>query len=460
MRHVSRPEWGRIKVAKEGEENVLSRSEALALERAAKAHPLGGKDGHAILTHYHDHVKCAQMVGVLSAPGISLEILPKIDPTSPAEDAPTVRARLVSLIDLALDLKLAEGEAAAMARDAQSLLDLFIRIFARRLAAQVRQGLPRHYLAREDDLRALRGRLDVTRQFTVNAVRPDRLSCRYDEFDSDIPLMQVMACTIVTLRKRTRTLSTARLLDELRFAFDDVTLLAPGRLPWQDITIDRSNRRWESLLKLARMLLGQDWQATAHHAAGPQGHSLLFPMNDLFEKAVANLLRHSLGEQGYDVRAQDQSQYCLHENGRNFFQMRPDIVIRKGARTVAIIDTKWKPLDADHLAHGHWGQQEPDAHGEAAVLSGKGGVSQGDVYQMMAYAHVHRCDQLMLLYPARPGRGSRTLRTFSLHPDGGKTLSIGAVDMAGSPRTIANALRDLIVPTLDPPQRSPLHSAA
>ncbi|QVM85182.1 McrC family protein [Novosphingobium decolorationis] len=460
MRHLACPEWGRIAVAQKGAQGALSPREALALEQAARSHPLGGRDGCAILTHYRDHVKVGQLVGVLSAPGISLEILPKIDPASHLDNRSSLRARLVSLIDLAHDLRLAEGEAAAMARGAETLLDLFIRIFATRLATQARQGLPRHYLAREDDLRALRGQLHATRQFTVNAVRPDRLACRYDELDADIPLMQVMACAIVSLRRRTRTLSTARLLDELRYAFDDVTLLPPNRLPWQAITIERSNKRWESLLKVARMLLGQDWQGTGHKGSAPRGHSLLFPMNDLFEKAVATLLRRGLADAGYDVRTQDQSRYCLRENSRDLFQMRPDIVIRKNGRTVAIIDTKWKPLDADHLDRGHLDQNEHDAGGEPASLSGKGGVSQGDVYQMMAYGQVHDCAQLMLLYPARPGSGSRMLRSFTVHPDGERTLSIAAVDMAASPRASARALRDLIVQSLDRTRPSPRQRAA
>jgi 5-methylcytosine-specific restriction enzyme subunit McrC len=52
------------------------------------------------------------------------------------------------------------------------VLELLIRLFCGRLTDAVRQGMPRRYLEHEDDLPSLRGRLDVTRQFSQHAVAP------------------------------------------------------------------------------------------------------------------------------------------------------------------------------------------------------------------------------------------------------------------------------------------------
>lgn len=453
MTHLPCREWGSVAVSSQGGAEAFSTRQAEALVGAARAHPLGGKNGRAILTHYHAHLKAGQMVGVLAAQGCSLEILPKLDPSKPAEGEPTVRAGLVMLIDLALDLGIDAGDFETMRTGEDTLLEVFIRLFARRLATEVRRGLPRLYLTREMDLRALRGRLDVTRQFTVNAVRPDRLACRFDELSSDIPLMQVMACAIISLRKRTQNRETARLLDELRFAFDDITLLPASRLPWHRISIDRSNRSWETLLRLARMLLGQSFQGTAHSVQNEAGHSLLFPMNDLFEKAVATLLRRALAGASYRVDAQDRSRHCLREAGRPYFQTRPDIVIRrndKSGETLAIIDTKWKRLDADHLDEG-----EVDDDGEIVERSGKGGVSQADVYQLMAYARLYACPRLILLFPALPGGESQVVRSFAINPrtsQQDQMLFIATIDVAQAPQAIELDLKKLMEKCLAEPQ--------
>ncbi|WP_404478590.1 McrC family protein [Novosphingobium sp. BL-52-GroH] len=425
MTHRAVCEWGKVAVGRPG---GFTEAQARALMAAASTHPLGGADGGAILSDHRHHLRAKQMVGVLAAPGCSLEILPKVDPEAPDEDAPTVRRRLVSLIDLALGLDIGDGGAAAMAHGADSLLEVLIRLFAERLLAQTRRGLPRQYLACEDDLPALRGRLDVTRQFTVNAVRPDRLACRFDVLSHDIALMRIMAATVVSLGKRTRVPATRRLLDELRFVLADVTLLPPSALPWSAVRIDRTNHSWQSLFRLARLLMGREWQATGHDAAGHAGTSLLFPMERLFEDAVAALLRRSLANSDIEVVAQGGLRHCLgdwHEDGLcqgAVFQTRPDLLLRRRGKVIAVIDTKWKRLCADPLDRKH-------------------GVSQADVYQMMAYARLYECERLMLLYPAAPGAGSGEVRRFGVH-GGREMIALGRVALTG---TMSRAAGDLAV---------------
>lgn len=62
------------------------------------------------------------------------------------------------------------------------------RMFGRRSVgwARRRARLPRRYVLHYDDLAALRGRLDVERQFAVFAPSPRRLACRNDEVSADV----------------------------------------------------------------------------------------------------------------------------------------------------------------------------------------------------------------------------------------------------------------------------------
>jgi 5-methylcytosine-specific restriction enzyme subunit McrC len=62
------------------------------------------------------------------------------------------------------------------------------------------------------------------------------------------------------------------------------------------------------------------------------------------------------------------------------FATRPDIVIQRGTKPLIILDTKWKRL-----------RKSGD--------DGKQGVSQADVYQMMAYGQIYDVDRLILVYP-------------------------------------------------------------
>src|SRR3546814_3588458 len=96
------------------------------------------------------------MVGMISAPGCSLEILPKVDPEGRPEDEHQVRRRLVRMLDIALGLDISLSSTADMARQNVTLLDILIRAFGDKLLAEVRRGLPRRYQQCEDDLPCLR----------------------------------------------------------------------------------------------------------------------------------------------------------------------------------------------------------------------------------------------------------------------------------------------------------------
>ncbi len=416
MTHRTVHEWGRVEVGDGG----FTRAEANSLLSAARAHPLGGSEGTAVLCDHYRYLRAQQMIGVIAGDGCSLEVLPKVDPAAPDEAQATVRSRLVHMLDVALGLELSTGDATAMAHRADSLLEVFIARFANTLLAEVRRGTPRHYNPREDDVGALRGRLDVVRQYTRNAVRPDRLACCFDELDVDTPLMRIMKACVIFLQRFTREEDTRRKLVELRMMLAGVGEVAPRRLPWDRIWIDRANRRWRSLVELARLLLGARWQETHADPHGPRGITLLFPMNDLFERYIAVQLRRTLAGTRLSVVTQGGGEFCLwpwNGDGDYSHSTRPDILLRGNDReVVCVIDTKWKPLTK--------------------------GVAQSDVYQMMAYARLYRCSRLVLLYPAAQSDSDGEFQPRRLG-DGPERLDIATIALAKGPRAVEAGLRGL-----------------
>lgn len=425
-------EWGRIGVHNgtgEGQEKTFTRSQTNALLRAARSHPLANRSGTNILVDRYSEMWAQQVVGVIAAPGCSLEILPKIDSAADEGDE-TIRTRLIYMLDVALNLKLGDGQALAMARQKETLLDILIRLFADRLLAEARRGLPRAYMAQEEDLAALRGRLDVIRQFTHHAVRPDRLACRFDSLMPDTPLLRIMKACVLMLRRHARALETQRRLDELRFLLAEVSDVSVSALPWTQVRIDRTNRRWETLYGLAKLFLKREWQRTNHDAKAGQGITLLFAMNDLFEAYIAALARTALQDNDLTVNSQGGLRYCLMEEGeggRERFQTTPDILIKRGGQVVMVIDTKWKLI----------GRNPEDK---------RRGVSQSDVYQMMAYARLYRCRDVMLLYPHHAGLGVEELEAGYAMLEGDERLRIASVDLLPGKESVVKCLAGLLSP--------------
>lgn len=374
MIRLSVREWETVPVLETGAHGSVSRTIANQLLGAARA--VGGRES-AILVDRYKVLQAQQVVGVVATPSVTLEILPKID----ALTHPETRANLVHMLAAVFDLKVSSGRLTELGWQQRNLLEVLIRLFCEQLFEVVRRGLPRRYVDEEADLAVLRGRLDVQRQLTRLVSSPGRLACRYQELSPDIALNQIMKAAVSRLLQISRSAHNQRALMELAFAFSDVAAIPIRRLPWASVVIDRSNTAWAAVLSFARLILGRKFQTTS--IGQSNGFSLLFEMNVLFEEYIGRVLQSALEGTGLDVRLQGPYGYALsEEDGTPRFRTIPDVVVSSKGRAVIVLDTKWKSLVA------------PSA-------DTRRGISQADVYQMIAYAHVYQCKRLVLLYPHR-----------------------------------------------------------
>lgn len=440
-------EWRKLTYGDGLDEIPEAAAERLA--RVATASPLGGEEGARILQHGRKALRAQQVVGVLAAEGCTLEILPKIDGLgdgTSAESQAEIRRNLVHMLAVALDLDIASGRIADLGWQRENLLEVLIRLFANKLVEAVHRGMPRRYVGHEEDLPMLRGRLNVMRQFTLLAASPERLASRFDELSPNIALNQIMKAAVTKLLRLSRAAENQRKLRELSFAFAEVSDVPVQSLRWDQVVLDRTNERWRELLTLARLLLGERFQTTS--SGQGRGFSLLFEMNTLFEEYVGRTLRRVLAGTGLKVDLQGGLQYCLTELGddgaqraKQRFMTRPDIIIRQGTQRLLIIDTKWKRL-------------------APAIDDPKQGVSQADVYQMMAYGRIYGCSELMLLYPhhdeLRCDEGVTSQHKINGCDDRLLTATVGLSDLKSS----AERLSALVLQQLEPLINSPAQLAS
>lgn len=380
-------EWGKLTYG-EGQGQI---PEAFADQLAAVARhsPFSGSGGSGVLEHGRHALRARGVVGILAAKHCSLEILPKIDvgpSETPQSQNAAIRKRLIHMLAVALDLKVDLGSITELAWQRDTLLEILIRIFCDKLTDAVRKGMPRSYVGQEDELSALRGRLDVVRQFTRHAANPSRLACRFDIFSDDTALNRVMKAAVGHLSRISHSSANQQRLREIKFLYADITDVPPSALQWTDIVIDRTNRRWQELFAMARLFLSNRFQTTTGGAG--QGTALLFEMNTLFEEYIGRLVCRSLIGTDHTVSLQGGRLFCLttDANDRGLFQTKPDILIRRAGVVTHVIDTKWKRISS-------------------RIDDPKQGVSQSDIYQMMAYAQLYRAPRLTLLYPHHPGLG-------------------------------------------------------
>ena len=421
-------EWERIGYGTD--ETTIPAPQADRIAPQARASAFSGLGGEGVLEHGRKGLRARGVVGVIATPDCQLEILPKIEGAGESGvDNATLRHRLIHMLAVALDIRIDAGAITELGWQRYTILELLIRLYCGKLADAVRQGMPRQYTDQEDDLPALRGRLDVTRQFSTLAVSPQKLACRFDSRSPDIALNQVMRAAITKLSRLAQAPDNQRALRELSFAYADISGVSPGALRWDLIVLDRTNTRWRELLSLTRLFLSDRHQKTS--AGAIDGHALLFEMNVLFEGYVARLLARALAGTDLRVSAQGGHRDCLFDGETGRFRTRPDLIVRRGGRVALIVDTKWKRI--------------------RRIDDPKQGVSQADVYQLMAYGRIYDCSRVVLLNPHHGGLPPNPiLQRYSIvTPGAQESLFVATLDVTGPHRKHETALRDLILDRLN-----------
>ncbi|MDD2685064.1 MAG: hypothetical protein PHY62_02775 [Gallionella sp.] len=321
-----------------------------------------------------------QYVGVIQLGSLTVEVLPKID-----GDERSVRRNLVAMLAMALDLGIKEGDVASVAAQNHGILEILIRLFCDKLFVQVHRGLVRRYEGRAENLSVLRGKLGVVEQVRLNAANPERLFCRFDEFQEDNPLNQVLRAAVRMLLKISREMGNQRKLAELMLVFEGVSDYPKQSLPWKQIVFDRMNERYRPCYKLAELFL----KNTPPDVTGGMAHgfSLFFKMNELFEEYIGRMAARAFRPLGYQVTLQGPKRcLAIDEKQNNAFFMKPDVVGKLHSQTAWIVDTKWKHLTKQN-SKSSWSSAQKDA------------VSESDFYQMYAYANGYDCPDVILLYP-------------------------------------------------------------
>jgi 5-methylcytosine-specific restriction enzyme subunit McrC len=423
-------EWERLPHG-EGEGCIPSHF-AARLVALAKASPFSGKGDGGVLEDRRHELRARGVVGVLAAEGCSLEILPKIDvgreQGSEGQNA-AIRKRLIHMLAVALDLKIEAGRITELDWQRDTLLEILIRIFCDKLTEAVRRGMPRRYIGHASDLPALRGALDVPRQFTHHAANPGRLACRFDELSEDIALNRIMKAAVGHLTRLSRNAANLQRLRELAFVYADVAEVPASALRWRDVLIDRTNRAWQELFGMAQLFLRNRFQTTSSGTG--QGTALLFEMNALFEEYLGRLISRALVGTDRRVTLQGGRLFCLTslDDARAAFQTKPDIIIWRTGQVSHVIDTKWKRISS-------------------RIDDPKQGVSQGDVYQMMAYAHLYKAPRLTLLYPHHDGlsdgEGVQARYRITGHETVLETASVDVADGDG----LVDRLREMMFPEI------------
>ena len=417
-------EWGRIgygtsldKIPEEDAERVAG---------VARSSVLAGDGGDGVLVHERHCLKAKGVVGMIATPNCQLEILPKIDSNRGIREDDSnslFRKNLIYMLSVVDNLKVDHGTISEVSWQKDTVLELLISLFCEEVSGAIRKGVPYEYISYEDDLSVIRGRLDIVRQFSTNIMSPHRLACQFDILSCDIALNQLIRLAVTKLLNVSQLESNRQRLRQIYSIYADVTNIDERVFRDYHMTIDRSNHYWSTSASLAKKFVLGRHQDIRY--GSEIGWSLLFDMSKLFERYVSLLFYKAFNGTALEVILQDSDSYSLYKEGAGVRSVRPDLVIAMNGRAISVVDMKWKKVSTKN----------------GSLI---GCVPRNDIYQMIVYSKIFRCDA-MLLYPRHSGILEHQIaETYAITaPDSRNQLVVATVDVTEDPGKQIDSIKNL-----------------
>ena len=310
-------------------------------------------------------IQARNYVGVLQTKsGLTIEILPKI---ADKNDAERSKAVFIKMLRTLKNFPFKSSNLASLKTQNLPLLEIFISMFLYELEALVKKGIKSDYVALEENLNFLKGKLNINEQIKRNSIHKERFYVGYSEFLSDIKINRIIKTTLKFLYKKSNSSKNQQKIRELLFIFDEVLECEDYQNFFAKLVINRQVKHYEQTLLWCKIfLLGNSFTP---HKGDDLAFALLFDMNALFESYVGNFIKKS-----FPCTILQHSEKHLVEDPKSF-KLRPDVFLEGKF----IADTKWK------------------------IVSSRDDISQADLYQLYAYGKKHECSNLYLIYPKIEG---------------------------------------------------------
>lgn len=326
-------------------------------------------------------VQVTSFVGVIRAPdGFQIEVLPKVGKSIGGGDA-QARRLLIEMLRCLGGFRHVQTDSAKLVATRMPLLEVFIGEFLRSVEHIVKRGLRSDYRLRQDNVFALRGKLQMAMHLRQNLCRQDRFFAEFDEFSTNRPENRLLHAALRCALSWTAAQAHQQLARELCFVFAEVPQSERPAADFSRVRLDRGMGHYADALAWARLILEDESPLTG--AGGHRAPSLLFPMEAVFEAFVAKRLARQLAHP-FTVRTQARSFSLVRHLEQDWFRLKPDLLVQEAGKNRLVLDTKWKLID-DRKATG----------------ADKYGLDQGDFYQLHAYGRSYLDGQgdVVLIYP-------------------------------------------------------------
>lgn len=304
-----------------------------------------------------------------------------------------------------------------------NLHNLFAAILSKGISRLLKQGLYRKYVDRQEDIAALRGRIDMPGTIRHCMERKRMLCCRYDELSENNLLNQILKTTaMILLHHGTVDAEYKAVLKQELMFFSEVELITPNSVQWERISLRRNNSAYRMILGVCRLVLEGMLLTTEQGTYQLASFVDERGMSRLYEKFI---LEYYIREHPGLKASASQIPWALDDGYDAMLPvMQTDITLSR-RNQVLIIDAKWYA----HTTQARYDVRTLHSH---------------NLYQIFAYVknreagfgnEAHRVSG-MLLY----ARTDETVQPDGVYQLSGNQISVRTLDLNQEFREIAKEL--------------------
>jgi 5-methylcytosine-specific restriction enzyme subunit McrC len=318
---------------------------------------------------------------------------------------------------------------------APSLDALLATLLIKLVQQRLRIGLGRSYMAEQQTLRGIRGRVQFTKSLKQRTFERGQVLCEFENYSTNAPKNQIVRSTLLHLAQVGEFGPDRKQAEELRHGLRKLVQTLDG-IDLIQLTADfirrqqakRQDHDYRVMLAICDLILQRKMPTEqAGHRYVSQLERDRFVLHRLYERFVANFYRHHLRQ--WHVSSQSVLAWPDKSSNQYLPTMKPDVVLKEeSSGQIIILDTKFT---AKSLIENRWGKEMFDP---------------SHLYQIYTYlgtqAHLsdqHRRATGILLYPAITEELSEAVELQS------HRIRVECVNLAASWQHIEQRLIDVIM---------------
>ena len=342
--------------------------------------------------HKSKEIKSNKYVGVIHFNGEKINLLPKIFFDQNVEygesEISQMQNHILWWLSYCRKIKFPNYQS-ALGSLRSDFFEVLIYLFAKYTRELLSNSIYQQYEEVDKELSFIKGRLNTSEYVRQNLSkgRWHKLNCTYDAFVMDNQFNRIIKFVTNLLFGVSKNSETKKHLREILFILDEVSDEPATAAQCASIQFNPMFNDFETVRDYCHLFLSNS--VSFDYKNDLKLFAFLLPMEYVFEDFIFGFIEKELPH----VRAQAQrgDKYLVEGN---LFNLKPDLHITVDGKSV-IADTKYKIVYSD--------EKDP-----------KKGISQSDLYQMLAYAVRFKVEEILLFYPnsISGGQGKSTELTI------------------------------------------------